>query len=221
MTQEAMAEALFVTRQTVSNYENGRSRPDLDMLLKIAEVLETDVTALLYGPPISQSKKGSYRRLLLSGLILVAVTVLYAALSILAPSKSIFGYQYAIRSLKQLTVLPVVMFVLGWILTHCLSIFCNLQPLQAEKVKVPRLIIGILLGIFVLIPIPYIIFHIVACYRSFVYQSVSMSFPYIPILQELFYAIFFIITKVPFVYSILGSIFWLLGLPPTKKKSEG
>ena len=50
MTQEDLA-ALFVTRQTVSNYENGRSRPDLDMLLNIAQVLDTDATAILYGPP--------------------------------------------------------------------------------------------------------------------------------------------------------------------------
>ena len=61
MTQDTMAEALFVTRQTVSNYENGRSRPDLDMLLRIAEVLETDVNTIIYGPPIPQSKKDSYK----------------------------------------------------------------------------------------------------------------------------------------------------------------
>ena len=29
MTQDELAEALFVTRQTVSNYETGRSRPDV------------------------------------------------------------------------------------------------------------------------------------------------------------------------------------------------
>ena len=41
MTQDDLAERLFVSRQTVSNYETGKSNPDLDTLLKIAEVLET------------------------------------------------------------------------------------------------------------------------------------------------------------------------------------
>ena len=43
LSQEQLAEKLFVTRQTVSNYETGRSRPDVEMLKKIAEVLDTDV----------------------------------------------------------------------------------------------------------------------------------------------------------------------------------
>ena len=60
MTQDQLAEALFVTRQTVSNYETGRSRPDLEMLLKIAEVLEADANTVLYGPPIPKSRKEAY-----------------------------------------------------------------------------------------------------------------------------------------------------------------
>ena len=40
MTQDELAEKLFVTRQTVSNYETGKSRPDIEMLERIAEVLE-------------------------------------------------------------------------------------------------------------------------------------------------------------------------------------
>ncbi|MBR4875347.1 MAG: helix-turn-helix transcriptional regulator, partial [Clostridia bacterium] len=43
LTQEQLAEQLFVTRQTVSNYENGKSRPDVEMIQKIAEVLACDV----------------------------------------------------------------------------------------------------------------------------------------------------------------------------------
>ena len=50
MTQDDLAEKLFVTRQTVSNYETGKSRPDVEMLARIAEVLKTDVNTLIYGP---------------------------------------------------------------------------------------------------------------------------------------------------------------------------
>lgn len=60
MTRDELAEALFVTRQTVSNYETGRSRPDVEMLLKIAEVLEADANTVLYGPPVPQSRKDAW-----------------------------------------------------------------------------------------------------------------------------------------------------------------
>ena len=72
MTQEDLA-ALFVTRQTVSNYENGRSRPDLDMLLNIAQVLDTDATAILYGPPQSPCRKPALIRLAVGGAALAVV----------------------------------------------------------------------------------------------------------------------------------------------------
>ena len=49
LTQDELAQALFVTRQTVSNYETGRSNPDVDMLQRISEVLHTDINYLLYG----------------------------------------------------------------------------------------------------------------------------------------------------------------------------
>ena len=37
-SQEEMAEKLYVTRQTISNYETGKSRPDLDTLIRIADI---------------------------------------------------------------------------------------------------------------------------------------------------------------------------------------
>lgn len=48
-TQETLAEKLNVVRQTVSKWEKGLSLPDVDMLSKIANVLETDVNILLDG----------------------------------------------------------------------------------------------------------------------------------------------------------------------------
>lgn len=48
-TQEILAEKLNVVRQTVSKWEKGLSLPDVDMLSKIANVLETVVNILLDG----------------------------------------------------------------------------------------------------------------------------------------------------------------------------
>lgn len=48
-TQEILAVKLNVVRQTVSKWEKGLSLPDVDMLSKIANVLETDVNILLDG----------------------------------------------------------------------------------------------------------------------------------------------------------------------------
>ncbi len=49
MTQEELAVKIYTTRQTVSNYEKGRSDPDLETIKRIAEALETDASVLLYG----------------------------------------------------------------------------------------------------------------------------------------------------------------------------
>ena len=47
LSQEALAAELCVVRQTISKWEKGNSAPDADMLLKIAEVLQTPVSELL------------------------------------------------------------------------------------------------------------------------------------------------------------------------------
>ena len=49
MSQESLAEKLHVSRQTVSNYETGKSYPDIDMLVNIAEVLQVEIQVLIYG----------------------------------------------------------------------------------------------------------------------------------------------------------------------------
>ena len=46
-TQEDLASRLHVTRQTVSKWEKGLSVPDAEMLTRLAEELETDVSVLL------------------------------------------------------------------------------------------------------------------------------------------------------------------------------
>ena len=55
LSQEELAIKLNVVRQTISKWELGLSVPDAEMLIKLAEVLDTTVSTLL-GEKISKSK---------------------------------------------------------------------------------------------------------------------------------------------------------------------
>ncbi len=48
-TQEQLAEQLHVTRQAVSNWETGKTQPDIDTLTAVAALFETDLETLIYG----------------------------------------------------------------------------------------------------------------------------------------------------------------------------
>ena len=72
LTQDQLAERLYVTRQTVSNWERGASQPDLAQLEAIAAALGVEVVELLYGP---KPKEGPSRKRLLAGGTCLAVSV--------------------------------------------------------------------------------------------------------------------------------------------------
>lgn len=47
MTQQSLADALYVTRQTISKWEKNLSVPDADALIRLADALDTTVQTLL------------------------------------------------------------------------------------------------------------------------------------------------------------------------------
>ena len=58
-TQEELAIKLNVVRQTVSKWEKGLSVPDADVLCKIADVLDTDVSTLLVEEIVEETDKSA------------------------------------------------------------------------------------------------------------------------------------------------------------------
>lgn len=58
-TQEEVAIKLNVVRQTVSKWEKGLSVPDADVLIKLAEVLDTKVSILLGGSIADEKDKSA------------------------------------------------------------------------------------------------------------------------------------------------------------------
>ena len=81
LTQEELAERLHCTRQTISNYENGKSEPDIALLIEIAGALEVEINDLIYGPGKREGEKRQRDRavaaLTAAGVLMVAVKLLF------------------------------------------------------------------------------------------------------------------------------------------------
>ena len=49
LSQDALAEKVYVSRQTISNWENGKSYPDVNSLVLLSEVFHTSIDYLIKG----------------------------------------------------------------------------------------------------------------------------------------------------------------------------
>ncbi len=49
LTQDALAEKMFVTRQAISNWENDKTKPDIEALEKLAQAFGVDIEEIIYG----------------------------------------------------------------------------------------------------------------------------------------------------------------------------
>ncbi len=79
ITQEQLAEMLFISRQSVSSWENDRTQPDIEMLEKLSEIFEVSIEELIYGKKRNvtlETEKPSY-----NGTLLIVFSILGALLA--------------------------------------------------------------------------------------------------------------------------------------------
>lgn len=79
LTQDELAEKISVTRQAVSNWENGKTEPDIDTLTKLAEVTNVTVEELIYGinPKDEERDVKTYKRLaIIFGVLAISLFLL-------------------------------------------------------------------------------------------------------------------------------------------------
>lgn len=156
MTQDDLAEQLFVSRQTVSNYETGKSNPDVDMLIKIAEILDTDMNILIYGIPVSPDKKREYKKLAVSGLIIFFMTL---GIGIFTPYAEKWQDNMFDMSLSLIVILlrPLLLCIIGWFLMQAAGIFFKAKPLQGRIFTVIHYVILAFLVLYCILIIPFCI----------------------------------------------------------------
>lgn len=61
LNQEQLADQLHVTRQAVSNWETGKTQPDIETLTQIAEYFGVSVERLIYGKEIKEESGETQR----------------------------------------------------------------------------------------------------------------------------------------------------------------
>ncbi len=72
LTQEELGNKLFVSKQAISKWENGRSLPDLETIQKLIAILEIDATEIL-GGTVQEVKKNRKR---LTAVVIISILVL-------------------------------------------------------------------------------------------------------------------------------------------------
>ena len=215
MTQDQLAEALFVTRQSVSNYETGKSRPDIDMLLRIADVLHTDLDSLLYGPAPEATQQLRKKWAIISALSFCLLTAAYYLILSLTgdPQKTYF---YAPILLLRLTLRPGMFFALGWFLLHCAGMLWKIKPLNGKPVKIIRRIIlcaGIAITVLLL---PVLIALLIAIYQHIATGDVNVVIPPIPVYTQIANVLLTVTMKHSYAYAFLGAACRLFDIPRQK-----
>lgn len=213
MTQDALAEALHVTRQTVSNYENGRSRPDIDMLEAIAQVLDTDINTVLYGLPVPKNKKRDYVRLVVGGGIFAVLLIAYCVLDPICQQIRITRFDFGPSYILVLLLRPVWMLVLGWVMVQGVAAVTNVSPVTYHWVKYVRWGLLALLAAMVLLILPFILWLVEGMIESAGQDVISRSYQHF----WLDYYVMNMLMKQPWVMSMLGAALWLFGFPERKK----
>lgn len=84
LTQEELAEKIYVTRQTVSNWENGKNYPDLNSLIMLCDLFNISLDILVKGDVIEMKKQvvqddvRKFKRDMVIFTVLMIVTLLSA-----------------------------------------------------------------------------------------------------------------------------------------------
>ena len=137
LTQEELAEKLFVTRQAVSNWETGKNQPDVDMLKNLSEVLEVDIKDLLYGLPTDESRR---KRFLFAIILCILAAAVWVILSLLwegAMRRRVQFYDTHQAMIPILAVRPLAYCLTG----AALSLWKELRPAKA-RVRCGLLAVG-------------------------------------------------------------------------------
>lgn len=130
MSQDDLAARVYVTRQTISNWEIGKSNPALSDIERLAQALDCEVTEILYGVKDGSYKKFQPRYLLLAAVcaaVLAACGILQATVYPRLAEQVYVNFQTTGSTHYILTILPISSLSCAVLLLAVLSWFADIR----------------------------------------------------------------------------------------------
>lgn len=208
MTQEELAESLFVTRQTISNYETGKSNPDIDTIIKVSELFKVDANTVIYGFPLDEHKRRARNWAIGCGIFLVSLFIVDFLLNNILGQ---FEYYYIFpppENIIKFSLFPLTYFVCGFYAMHIIGLFTPLKPFNNLAAKIIRIIVLIITLILTFMALYFTTFAICRFMDNYLNFDLYIRWRW-------FHTFGFfnnVLLKHTYVFSILGALSWLFGL---------
>ena len=149
ITQQEIADKLSVTRQAVSNWETGKTQPDIETLEKLAGVYQTELEDLIYGRKVRQrDKRQLIKRTLILGIITAAYTVFALCYGQWAHEMLSHSYIFSWTFWAMAVVRPIQYILTGITLMNLLNIFFPIHMKQRKGRIISAAIVAALMIIF-------------------------------------------------------------------------
>ena len=207
MTQQTLAERLYVTRQAVSKWERGTRYPDVLTVKKIAQVLEVSVDDLLSGEELRENVEKS--PILSMPVQSTIQTVLYAVALTGYMLILVFGI-YSLFPDENLAKLPPGQITLKSYGTICIDLVyvvsLSIGLVFSIKNKLSAKITGYIMWMpYVIAAIQFLLTYIEIQIKHNGYIGISAWFPdfIVPLLFAVYILLFFIIEERRLPYGII------------------
>lgn len=132
LTQQELADILFISSKTISRWETGNAVPELSMLLKLSEILEINFDSILASVKSNHhSTDLSLDLKILNSIIISGVLVTTSVLTSILATIFLSGNNFVV-----LITLSILLLIVGMLLYFILE---NNRMSQVGKFSVPRL----------------------------------------------------------------------------------
>ena len=144
MTQEDLAAKVFTTRQCISNYETGKSKPDYETIGKIAMALGVSAEDLLYDAGERRRKVRAWCMLAALALLFGLARSLYRSDLLISNAARPWRLTY-IQGYTTL-IIPAACTFSGWILIQLYELYIKKSSLRIRHTKLVFIFLILILG---------------------------------------------------------------------------